>query len=237
MMPLKLSAPAYSLAHRRRLHVVATALITATLTLSACAGSASNGNSHSAPLSSVAPSETTPPTSSQTIEETTKPQPTSTEQKSDGLPEGFLGTPDTAEIDFDGTSGGELIPTTMRAGSHQGYDRVVIEFAGAGIPRWWAHYTESTSAPGSGFPVPYSGNIALEIGLEHTPWPVSQELRDAMLKPHAQTPGAGVVRSVEFVSAFEAQSHFVIGLDKKVPYSITYLDGPPRIVIDFLTNS
>ncbi len=51
--------------------------------------------------------------------------------------EGFLGTPDTADIDFDGTSEGELIPTTMRAGSHQGYDRVVIEFAGAGIPRWW----------------------------------------------------------------------------------------------------
>lgn len=154
MIPLKFSAPAYSLAHRRRLHVVAATLTTTTVTLSACAGSASNDDSHSAPLSSVAPSETTPPTSSQTIEETTKPQPTSSEQNSDGLPEGFLGTPDTADIDFDGTSEGELIPTTMRAGSHQGYDRVVIEFAGAGIPRWWAHYTESTSAPGSGFPCP-----------------------------------------------------------------------------------
>ncbi len=61
---------------------------------------------------------------------------------------------DLARFDFDGTSEGELIPTTLRAGSHQGYDRVVREFAGAGIPRWWAHYTESTSAPGSGFPVP-----------------------------------------------------------------------------------
>ncbi|MDK8831953.1 hypothetical protein [Corynebacterium striatum] len=53
MIPLKLSAPAYSLAHRRRLHVVATALISATLTLSVCASSASNDNSHSAPLSTV----------------------------------------------------------------------------------------------------------------------------------------------------------------------------------------
>ena len=47
-------------------------------------------------------------------------------------------------------------------------------------------------------------------------------------------PGAGVVTGVEFVTAFEAQSQYVIGLEKESPYSVTFLNDQPRVVIDIL---
>ena len=43
----------------------------------------------------------------------------------------------------------------------------------------------------------------------------------------------GIVTGVNYNSAFEARSQFIIGLTKKAPYSLAYLDGPPRVVIDF----
>ncbi|WP_246818427.1 hypothetical protein [Corynebacterium sp. HMSC055A01] len=52
------------------------------------------------------------------------------------------------------------------------------------------------------------------------------------MKP-GNTPGAGVVSEVVYTTSFEAQSQLVIGLKKKTPYSVTFLEHPKRLVLDF----
>ena len=52
------------------------------------------------------------------------------------------------------------------------------------------------------------------------------------MKP-GTTPGAGVVREVVYTTSFEAQTQLVIGLKKKTPYSVTFLEHPKRLVLDF----
>ncbi|MDK8845073.1 hypothetical protein QP888_00815 [Corynebacterium sp. MSK297] len=127
---------------------------------------------------------------------------------------------------------GNLSPTDVRVGSHQGFDRVVFEFEGTGKPGWFTRLTEEPAQPGSGFPVEYAGNIALNVAIEGTPAPIDPEKQAKWIDLNAQFPGAGSVTEVKLAGAFEAQSVFVIGLDKPRPYSITRLENPTRVVVD-----
>ncbi|WP_232748528.1 AMIN domain-containing protein [Corynebacterium sp. HMSC068H04] len=57
-------------------------------------------------------------------------------------------------------------------------------------------------------------------------------LKKKYMKP-GNTPGAGVVSEVVYTTSFEAQTQLVIGLNKKTPYSVTFLEHPKRLVLDF----
>ncbi|QPK78382.1 hypothetical protein G7Y31_07315 [Corynebacterium lizhenjunii] len=153
------------------------------------------------------------------------------------LPAGFLGTPSAEDQPLTYSEAGELIPVSVRTGAHEGYERVVIEFSGSGKPGWYTQYTTTPTAQGSGFAIDYPGEIALVIGVEGTPWPSTPEAAGRFLDP-AFFPGAnadtGVVAGVEYTNTFEAQSQFIIGLNRRVPYAVTYLEEPSRLVIDFL---
>lgn len=162
---------------------------------------------------------------------------TSTDPKdtAGSAPVGFLGTPSLADQPLTQAEGAELVPVAVRAGSHEGYDRVVIEFTGPGKPGWYTQYTNSPAAQASGKPVAYNGATALVLGIEGTPWPSTPQLQEQYAE-FTTYPGAGAVTGVNFVNAFEAQSQFVIGLDRQLPYSVTFLEGPPRVVVDFQTS-
>lgn len=162
---------------------------------------------------------------------------TSTDPKdtAGSTPAGFLGTPSLADQPLTQAEGAELVPIAVRAGSHEGYDRVVIEFSGPGKPGWYTQYTNSPAAQASGKPVAYDGATALVLGVEGTPWPSTPQLQEQYAE-FTTYPGAGAVTGVNFVNAFEAQSQFVIGLDRQLPYSVTFLEGPPRVVVDFQTS-
>src|SRR5699024_12796655 len=67
------------------------------------------------------------------------------------------------------------------------------------------------------------------------PWPSTPELEEKYMD-FSTTPGAGVVTGVEFVTTFEAQSQYVIGLKKESAYSVTSLEDPSRVVIDIMND-
>lgn len=59
--------------------------------------------------------------------------------------------------------GTQLDITEVRAGTHDGYDRIVLEMDGTGTPGSALRITENPTADGSGFPVEYTGAQALTV--------------------------------------------------------------------------
>lgn len=142
---------------------------------------------------------------------------------------GPMGDPSTEDqwVQPDGAS---LMVTGVRTASHDGFDRVVFDLEGEGAPGWITMYTETPTQQGSGHPIDYTGNIALQIGVEGTPYPNDAGTEPPML---GTFPGAGNVTEVTYSSLFEGRTEFVIGLEEQVPYSVTPLENPTRLVIDF----
>ncbi|WP_049155440.1 AMIN-like domain-containing (lipo)protein [Corynebacterium aurimucosum] len=127
---------------------------------------------------------------------------------------------------------GDLTPTTVCVGAHNGFTRVVIDLEGNGEPGWFTTYTDSPTQQASGYPVEAEGNAFLDVGIEGTPWPSTPELEERHIQ-QGTTPGTGVVSEVVYTSSFESQSQFIIGLQKRTPYSVTFLEDPKRLVLDF----
>lgn len=142
---------------------------------------------------------------------------------------GPMGDPATEDqwVQPDGAS---LMVTGVRTASHDGFDRVVFDLEGEGAPGWITMYTETPTQQGSGHPIDYTGNIALQVGVEGTPYPNDAGTEPPML---GTFPGAGNVTEVTYSSLFEGRTEFVIGLEEQVPYSVTPLENPSRLVIDF----
>lgn len=184
--------------------------------------------------------EQTTPTTTVTSE---NPESTATETQSEKTalaqsknptiaPTGMLGEPKMEDQPLEMGEPANLVPISVRSGAHDGFDRVVIEFTGEGKPSWYTQYTDDPKAQGSGHSVDYPGNIALVVGVEGTPWPSTPELEEQFLDTGSY-PGADLVAGVEYHSTFEAQSQFIIGLNEKMAHSVTVLDNPTRLVIDF----
>lgn len=221
-------------------HFRYSALLALPLIVAGCSSTEPSDAPTSSPAatsSSGTTSAATSSTESSALASSPESPTTSTDPKdtAGSAPAGFLGTPSLADQPLTQAEGAELVPVAVRVGSHEGYDRVVIEFTGPGKPGWYTQYTNSPAAQASGKPVAYDGATALVLGIEGTPWPSTPQLQQQYAE-FTTYPGAGAVTGVNFVNAFEAQSRFVIGLDRQLPYSVTFLEGPPRVVVDFQTS-
>lgn len=143
-----------------------------------------------------------------------------------------LGTPDTnAKIQ---RSEGErrLIVTGVRVATHDTFDRVVFDLEGEGTPGWWIDYDDAPGQQGSGFPIQHGGVTALNVHIEGTPYPFDLDRDPVDL---GTVPGAGgVVSDVTSAGIFEARSQFAVGTSGRLPYSVTALENPTRVVIDVL---
>lgn len=136
--------------------------------------------------------------------------------------------PGTGSLTGDGSIGAQLTITEVRTGSHSGYDRVVLEFSGSGVPGYSLTLTDSPIADGSGFPIEYTGEQALVI------------TATGMAIPEGATRvvGAptGVIGSVEAMGVFEGAQLIVVGLtDPDITLAdITTgsLSDPTRLVFD-----
>ena len=146
-------------------------------------------------------------------------------------------SPDAAAFAAAGTADKEHMPTKMdslnivdtRVGEHDGYDRVVFEFDGdgAGDPGYHTSYSKEPAQQGSGFPVEYPGNVALVVMIHG----VKMDLEGPPPGPVAGA--AGYIAGVKDTGTFEADAQYVIGLDRERPYTVTTLQNPTRLVIDF----
>lgn len=126
-----------------------------------------------------------------------------------------------------------IYPVSINSAVHDGFERVVIEHAGSGIPSHMAQYTEAPVEPGRGNPIDTGDGAYLEVILSGTAsfdeFDEEQMIENGTEITDLNTQAAGTV--VSFLP-WEATSNYMIGLDEQRPYAVTVLEDPVRIVVD-----
>lgn len=228
-------------------------VILAVLALGACSDNAIDPGPED-PSSQVEPTATEPssqapsqepsatteepePSQSATTEDAQGPDADGQGQGADG-PTGevsdFISPPITSE-DYPqyGENTGDVLLQDIRFGSHDGYERVVLEFSGSGELGYFANYVEEAVEDGSGFPIDVSAAAVLDIHVSGVMTPISDdgELLEFLNDP--QTPPAGsIIAEVIPRAPFEGMSQYVIGLDQERDVRAYLLQEPLRLVID-----
>ena len=130
--------------------------------------------------------------------------------------------------------------TDVRVGAHGCYDRVTFEFkpqAGeaTGPVAWHAAYEEPPiTEDGSGRTVAVKGAAFLVVRFSAAGADLSQEGAPETYTGPASLESADAtrIRQARRIGDFEGVLTWVIGLDRRRPFSVTSQDNPSRIVVD-----
>lgn len=123
-------------------------------------------------------------------------------------------------------SGATATLTAVRAANQGPVDRVVFEFSDR-VPGYAVRYVNRPiTEDGSGNPVTVEGEAVLEVRMEPAHGP---SFRPATARVKGAT---SAVTEVVRTGDFEAVVHWVIGVRKQQPFSVTTLDGPPRLLVE-----
>lgn len=125
---------------------------------------------------------------------------------------------------------GQLIFSDLRVAEHEGFYRIVVEFAGPGEPGWFGSWQPRAVEQGRGAALPIDGTTFLDLNITGTAIPMS----DTDYKEYYSGPPALSVGSLEVAAdgTFEGQTHIVIGMDRQREIQIGRLTNPARVVID-----
>ena len=200
------------------------ATVTPTQTTTATASPASPASGDGSASASASTSASVSPSAS-----------TSASQAATTTGAGMLGRPDTSPKRSEAAGEYDLAPVDVRVGSHQGFDRVVFEFAGAGTPGWFIDYTTEPRQQASGELIAFTGDGALNVMITGVPYPFDASVPEEEWITAGRVAGeAGAITGVTHDSIFEGQAQFTVGLtDTEAPaYSVTLLEEPTRVVID-----
>lgn len=119
----------------------------------------------------------------------------------------------------------------VRVGSHDGYDRVVVELSGgdAASLYWWAEYDSNPVTQGKGDPVELDGDATLRVNVQGIAMP---EPGDEMVRGLQADSGQGEVTGVYVDPMFEAMIQVFIGVEQRAGFHVSTLESPTRLVID-----
>jgi hypothetical protein len=134
--------------------------------------------------------------------------------------------PDSAETSGDAALHG----VDLRFAVHDGFDRIVLDLVGTGAPGWRARYVDDPTYEAVGGPVPLDGQAALAVHVGGIAW--TDPAPPPFQGPTSMTVDGGVVRDLEYGSAFEGEQELFIGLDAEAPFRVFRLEDPARVVID-----
>ncbi|MCW2607598.1 MAG: hypothetical protein JWO60_2291 [Frankiales bacterium] len=145
---------------------------------------------------------------------------------------GGVAFPADTRPDTEAATGGPLTVVSARASRQEGFDRVVLQLAGkqAGAPGWRVEYVDEPTQDGSGDKVDVEGDAVLQVVVTGVGYPfdTGQEEASNDLAPK----GTRTVREVDLQATFEGQFTAFVGLSRKVPFRVTRLSDPARVVID-----
>ena len=142
----------------------------------------------------------------------------------EGMPFPANTLPDTGD-----GSGQPVVLTGVRVGDHAGYERVVFDLDGNGSAGWHARYVDEAVQQGSGHVLEIGGAAILEVSLRNTTYPSPGQ--DVPSGPQPVT-GLEVVQEVRVASIFEGVTQVFVGLTERVPFRVSALGDPPRVVLD-----
>ena len=125
----------------------------------------------------------------------------------------------------------------VRIGAHDGFDRIVFEFAPRQVGSRDAPTYEITraSAPyrqeGSGFPIAVAGDPVLKIRLSGAS-SARADYSSAYTGSRDFVPGFPILRQLKDAGDFESQNTWFAGLNGAACVEVRTLTGPTRLVID-----
>ena len=120
-----------------------------------------------------------------------------------------------------------LALTGIRAATHEGFTRVVLELSGEGTPGVWsAAWTDEAVEQGRGLPIQVEGQAVLDLVIDGTPMTASENPYPSGM--HTRVGDLDVVSD----GTFEDNTHVVIGAPAARQFQIGFLSDPVRMVID-----
>ena len=211
------------MSHRRTLAASAAASL---LLLGACAPGAPTGVPQSAAATPSGSSPTASAIASAAPETTPTPEPGLDATKpinADNWMSSVEGLPPVRSDD----PAKALALTGIRAATHEGFTRVVLEFSGKGTPGVWrAAWTDEAMEQGRGLPIDVEGEAVLDLVIDGTPMTASNTPYPS--GTHTRAGDLDVVSD----GTFEDNTHVVIGSPTTRQFQIGFLSNPVRMVID-----
>lgn len=209
------------------------ALAAATLALAACADDGAT------PADTMTETETATETATATVTAEPEPAPTVTvtveptpvpedeEPPSDEAP-----FPANREPDTRTAQDAALSMTDIRLGVHEGYDRIVVDLDGQGLPGWQGAYVAQPAESGSGRPVELAGAASLQIAVTGVVYPSAEQYVPYAGPGVIRPASTGVVEEIRVGPLFEGERQIFVGLSDQEPFRIFGLEDPTRVVID-----
>ena len=135
----------------------------------------------------------------------------------------------------DSTADATALLERVAVGRHEGYDRVVFEFRGDGVPGYRVQYMDPPlKEDGSGNVVQIDGNAFVVVRMEPASgFDLNTGEGELVYKGPRRLPGASVVQEVVRTGDFEAVLTWAVGLEEKVDFRVLTLSSPSRLVVDF----
>ena len=199
---------------------IRTLAVLALLVLVGCGGESKQASS---PVTKPARSETTTtPTTTETETETTP-----------GVDP--LAGASTEPVVVGASNKDTALLTAVRAARHEGYDRVVFQFANA-LPGYDARYVQRPILEdASGRDVAVEGAEVVRIRMENAlDADLSDESAPRTYKgPSRFHPGTPEVVELVRSGGFEGVLTWVAGLQDRVAFKVSTLQSPPRLIVDF----
>lgn len=194
--------------------------LAALVTALALAGTGCAGTSGPSTTSST----TSPTTATTTVTQTITPTPATS------TPAGFaLSTVTSATFP---TPTGSLIGAGVRVGQQDGYDRIVYDFTGTGVPGFRVAYVDTPIGDPSGERVTVLGDAYLEVLIAGLTYPEASDPQPSQV-PASSLAGTVIAQSGVFYGGFEAMGQTFIGVrDHKRAFRVFTLTDPTRLVVD-----
>ena len=153
-----------------------------------------------------------------------------------------VGTPSPDDVqspDFPSSDAPVNHLVAVRQAAHDGFHRIVLEFAGDTPPAYRVGYVDQpVRRPGSGQPVAVGGAPRLELRLTpaRTVDLSGEEPRITYRGPERIAVDQGVVNELVFVGDFEALMSWVVGVDTPDPFAVAMYSDPTRLVVDIVSE-
>lgn len=136
------------------------------------------------------------------------------------------------------TSRDTALLTDVRAARHEGFDRVVFEFANV-APGYQVRFVDRpVTSDGSGEEVAVDGAHVVEVRMEPAlDADLSRESAPRTYTgPHRISPATPQVVELVRTGGFEGVLSWVVGLRDRVAFRAGTLQQPPRLVLDFANH-
>ena len=124
-----------------------------------------------------------------------------------------------------------LTVTAVRVARHEGYDRVVFELSGSGMPGWQVEYVDVPTSQGSGDVVDVPGEARLQVVLQGVTYPYESGAQEVPAGP-VPVSGTETVQGVVYDATFEGTSQAWIGTGSRTPFRVYGLAAPARVVVE-----